>query len=63
MASLFYRATDCNVMTWSRDDSKFRQRMTLTIDADGTDYAPLGGAQPGARRHGCHATARSPATN
>jgi hypothetical protein len=23
-----------DVMTWSRDDPKFRQRMTLTIDAE-----------------------------
>jgi hypothetical protein len=31
-----------DVMTWSRDDPKFRQRMTLTIDADGTRIVSKG---------------------
>jgi hypothetical protein len=31
-----------DVMTWSRDDPKFLQRMTLTIDADGTRIVSKG---------------------
>jgi hypothetical protein len=30
------------VMTWSRDDPKFRQRMTLTINADGSRIVSKG---------------------
>jgi hypothetical protein len=29
-------------MTWSRDDPKFRQRMTFTIDADGSRIVSKG---------------------
>ena len=31
-----------DVMTWSRDDPKFRQRMTLAIDAGGTRIVSTG---------------------
>jgi hypothetical protein len=31
-----------DVMTWSRDDPKFRQRMTLSLDADGSRIVSKG---------------------